>query len=140
MQHLSLLLCIGIGSLVPSLTACGTDSTSGVVPPTVSAPEGDSCVLGALTATQRARQADLTRKVVTVVSKTSELPNGYEFTLPGTFRETGEWLDSLRVCCPTLNVDASFPARGGAVVIRMSGGPDAKEFIREEFPPLFKQS
>jgi hypothetical protein len=105
---------------------------------TADAPAGHYCNLGVLTREERERLRATVPKFRAAVSASHELASGYSFDFGGQFKQAGEWLDSVRRCCPTLDYHVDFAARGGPAVMRITGGEGAKEFIREEFKPLFR--
>jgi hypothetical protein len=106
--------------------------------PQDAAPSGHYCNLGVFTRDEHERLRALTAKFHTAVTATRELADGYSFEFGGQFKEAGEWLDGVRRCCPTIDYHVDFASRGGPAVLRITGGDGAKEFIREEFKPLFK--
>ena len=91
------------------------------------------CNLGFFTPEGLARHKALVEKIAAAVTESDELENGYLFKFSGQFREAGEWLDGVRGCCPTIDYTVTFAAQSGPATLRISGGPGAKEFIREEF-------
>src|SRR5262249_46730143 len=102
------------------------------------APSGHYCNLGVFTRDEHERHRALVGKFQAAVTATRELASGYSFEFGGQFKEAGEWLDGVRRCCPTVDYHVDFASRGGPAVLRITGGDGAKEFIREEFKPLFK--
>jgi hypothetical protein len=101
-------------------------------------PTGHYCDLGALSPEETARLKALVPKLAAATTDHRELENGYEFGFSGQFKEAGELVDGARRCCPTVAYDVSFAPRSGPASLKITGGPGAKEFIREEFAPLFK--
>jgi hypothetical protein len=117
-----------------ALAACKTAEAS---PPPTPTPTGHYCNLGVFTPEEHAHLKSLVPKLVAATTTRKELPNGYAFEFSGQFKEAGEWLDSVRRCCPTVEYEVAFAPRGGPASMRITGGAGAKEFIREEFAPLF---
>jgi len=105
--------------------------------PTASPSGGHYCNMGFFTPETLARHKALTVKLAAAITNVDELPNGYAFTFSGQLREAGEWLDGVRGCCPTVEYSARFATESGPSVLSISGGGDAKEFIREEFAHIF---
>jgi len=67
---------------------------------------------------------------------TRELPDGYEFELPPdnkTYQLSTEWAFQERLCCPFFDIDLRFDREGGPLWLRLTGRPETKEFIKEEF-------
>lgn len=105
-------------------------------PPSPGVKGGHYCRLGANKA-ERKRLEALTTEFLKTVTSWRELADGYEFTVPAKFSKTGEWVDGIRRCCPTLRMEADFAPHDGAVLVRLSGQDDAKRYIREELAPFF---
>jgi hypothetical protein len=117
----------------PERQAQASNSPAPVAP----SPSGHYCNMGVFTPQQHARlEEQLVPKIVEAVTAKQELEDGYTFTFSGRLNEAGEWLDLVRQCCPTLEYQLTFEARGGPTTLSMHGGPGAKEFIREEFRPI----
>jgi len=65
-----------------------------------------------------------------------ELPDGYEFEFPAdssTYQLLTEWAFQERLCCPFFDIDLRFDREGGPLWLRLTGRPETKEFIKEEF-------
>ncbi|HKB08957.1 MAG TPA: hypothetical protein VKF61_11810 [Candidatus Polarisedimenticolia bacterium] len=97
------------------------------------APTTHYCNMGFFTPEGLARHKALVEKIAAAVTESDELENGYLFKFSGQFREAGEWLDGARGCCPTVEYTLTFATQSGPATLRITGGPGAKEFIREEF-------
>ena len=123
--------CVGTAAAAPAASAAPSATSA------TSDEDGHYCDARAFSPALMKRKAELLAQVVTVAGAPQELANGYSFTVPGTFRETGEWIDGLRGCCPTLDIEVRFAAKRGASVVRLTGRAGAKEFIRAELEPLF---
>ncbi|HEY6180084.1 MAG TPA: hypothetical protein VIX73_36835 [Kofleriaceae bacterium] len=134
--HLTLPVLAGLISCTPAAHA----DPAKAAPPAASAdaPSGHYCNLGVFTREEHERHRALVVKFRAAVSASHELANGYSFDFGGQFKEAGEWIDGVRRCCPTVDYHVDFAARGGPAVLRITGGDGAKDFIREEFKPLFK--
>ena len=90
-----------------------------------------SCSL--TTTVVRDREATLLAEFRSGVIETEELQEGYAFRLPGD----GEWIGltaelivAERECCPFLAFEVSAPPNMGPVIVRVTGPPGAKEFLR----------
>src|SRR5205814_4906774 len=65
-----------------------------------------------------------------------ELPDGYEFELPGdnkTYQLLTEWAFNERLCCPFFDINLRIDRENGPLWLRLTGRPGTKEFIKEEF-------
>jgi hypothetical protein len=102
----------------------------------VDAPAGHYCNMGFFTPEGLARHKVLVPKLAAAVKEVDELENGYAYTIAGDMRELGEFLDGARGCCPTVEYTVTFPPHSGTVTLRITGGPGAKTFIREEFDAI----
>jgi hypothetical protein len=102
-------------------------------PATPPPPAGHYCNMGYFTPETLARHKVLVPRVAAAVTRVRPLPDGYEYTLKGSMPELGEFLDGTRGCCPTVEYAVTFRPHRGTVVLRITGGPGAKAFIREEF-------
>jgi hypothetical protein len=102
-----------------------------------------ACDRMALTPELRKRHFDeLGPQLRTRVLQSRELPDGYEFQFPGdtpTFNLIAEWTAGEHRCCPFFDIDLRLEREGGATWIRLTGRPGAKDFIRADFKPWFKQ-
>jgi hypothetical protein len=92
--------------------------------------------MGFFTPEGLARHKALVPKVAAAVTARQELENGYLFRFSGQVKEAGEWIDGVRGCCATLDYAVTFSANAGPSTLRITGGPGAKEFIREEFAQI----
>jgi hypothetical protein len=100
-------------------------------------PTGHYCNLGAFTPAEAERHRALVPKLASSTTARVELADGYAFKFSGQFREAGEWLDGVRRCCPTVKYQLDFEPNAGVAWLRVTGTNGAKDFIREEFRPLF---
>jgi len=101
-------------------------------------PAGHYCNLGFFTPEGLVRHKVLVEKLADAVTSSEELENGFVVKFSGQFREAGEWLDGVRGCCPTIEYSVTFSAQSGLATLRITGGPGAKEFIREEFKRIIQ--
>ena len=91
-----------------------------------------ACDLSALDADERARRAELGRRVCAQAREVTETPSGYALRLAPEAdapRMAFEWLLLERRCCPFLELELAFEPGPGAVWIRLGGGPGVKEFL-----------
>ena len=79
------------------------------------------------------RAAMILARFRSVVIEIGELPEGYAFHLPGDdkgIRLIAELIAAERECCPFLTFEmAAFPNLG-PVIVRVTGPPGTKEFLR----------
>ena len=136
------------GTLVTAMTVLGLGGmafSGGTAPrqaSSVSKSESPfACVPAALEPRERKRHFDelgpALRKLRTGVR---ELPDGYEFEFPAkvsTYRLLSEWAFQERSCCPFFAIDLELEREGGPIWLRLTGREGVKEFIREEFPPVW---
>lgn len=108
-------------------------------PAQAGAPSGHYCNLAFFTPESGARHRVLVEKLAAAVTSSEELENGYLIKFSGQFREAGEWLDGVRGCCPTIEYSVTFSPQSGTATMRITGGPGAKEFIREEFSRILQK-
>ena len=116
--------------------SAATTQAEANAPGQAGAPPRHYCNMGFFTPEGLTRHKALVKKIADAVTESDELENGYLFKFSGQFREAGEWLDGVRGCCPTIEYTATFAPQSGPVTLRISGGPGAKEFIREEFSKI----
>jgi hypothetical protein len=122
-----------------ALASCRPESAAQASPAS-SAPSGHYCKLGVFTKEEWARHKSLVPKLAAATTARRELENGYEFQFSGVFKEAGEWLDGVRRCCPTVEYRVTFAPQGGPASMQVTGSDGAKDFIREEFAPLFSKT
>jgi len=128
--------CTSSSGATPSPSATSA-SAAPAAAPAATPPTGHYCNLAVFTPAERARLKELGGKMHDAITAIHELDNGFSFELPGTMKETGEWVDGERRCCSTLDYNVTIAAHTGPVVVRITG-VDAKPFIREEFGRLFE--
>jgi len=98
------------------------------------------CDRTALTADQRKRQQEIGKVLRSSVLGVQELADGYEFEWqfnPETYNALAEFTPMEHSCCPFLDISLRVE-RAGKVWFRVTGDDGAKQFIRAEFTPWFK--
>lgn len=98
-----------------------------------------ACQLHALDAGGRRRQKELLEKLRSVVLKTEERSDGFEFQLPSdraVFLELAEWVGLERVCCPFAAFAIEW-RRDDTLWVRITGGAGAKEVLAAEMQAHF---
>lgn len=101
------------------------------------------CNLKALTPAERAEHQTLGARLLASIRGTDELANGYVFSLDGSqlsIRDIATWVDFERRCCPFFDFAVEWRRENGPVTLRLSGREGVKEFIRVEFPRVFRSS
>jgi hypothetical protein len=95
-----------------------------------------ACNLNAFDAEEQERQARLTQQLHGAVVEKRELHDGYAFQIsvdrlsPTT---VVEWIRLEQKCCPFFEFELRFQADQGPIWLRLTGQPDAKDIIRDEF-------
>jgi hypothetical protein len=101
------------------------------------APTGHYCNMGVFSPAGLKRFHELVERMVAATGESRELDNGYLFKFDASYQESGEWLDGVRRCCPTIAFQVNFTPHTGPAELRVTGDNEAKVFIREEFHRLF---
>ena len=106
-----------------------------LVPPgSAAGGERFACNMSALTKSERAAYAKLTRTLVAAVQEKSELRNGYSFRMPPAMLTTAaEWVAFERKCCPFFTFGLELARDEGPLWLRITGSEGVKAFIRAEF-------
>ena len=84
------------------------------------------------------RRRNVLSKVLSVVTETAELENGfrYRFTPGGELiSELGKLIQLEHQCCPFLTFRLTVEPEGGSVLLEMTGPEGTKEFLVEVFAP-----
>ncbi len=102
------------------------------------------CNLFALSDTERDRHHALGEKLMSAVTKVTELPDGYALSLdlkklpvdaqgkPWCVVEVAQWVEMESRCCPFLDFGIELHGKGGLVTLRLTGGPGVKDFLKTE--------
>ena len=102
-----------------------------------------TCNRAALTPQQRKRHFDeLGPKLRSLRKGVRELPNGYEFELPGdanTVQLVTEWAISERACCPFFDIDVRLEREGGSLWLALTGREGVNQFIAADGAAWIKQ-
>ncbi len=95
-----------------------------------------------LTPEARKRHFDELGPALRAITKgTRELSDGYEFEFPSdsaSFKLVSEWAAGEHLCCPFFDIDLRLEREGGAFWLRLTGREGVKQFIRQDFAPLFE--
>jgi hypothetical protein len=99
-----------------------------------------ACNLNAINHAERQRLHVLLDKLSSGATHRKEIPDGYTWSVDGkkmSFAEVAEWVSLESRCCPFLNFGMELSANG-EMGVRLTGGPDVKEFIAAEMHKLPK--
>lgn len=97
-----------------------------------------ACVLTALTAEQRAREATLLEEHLGAVREVTERDDGYAFRYDadaGLFARMAELVALEHRCCPFLDFELAWARAPSAPWLHIRGGARVKAFVRETFAP-----
>lgn len=98
--------------------------------------KGFYCNVNALTASQRARHLELTKKLVEKRQQIVEMEKGYEFQFRPedvSIAELAEWTMLESKCCPFFDFHIDLENEGKLACLRLTGAEGVKAFIRSEF-------
>ena len=98
-----------------------------------------ACNLKALTSQQRNQLAQTGQHVISAISTSRELNDGYAFCIDparASLIDVAKWLDLWRRCCPFYEFQIDFRAADGTVWLFVKGRPGVKEFISIDVPQL----
>jgi len=85
------------------------------------------------TAEFRDREAKLLARFRSAVVGAEELQEGYSFRLPGDGKSiilVADLIVAERECCPFLTFEMAAMPNNGPMIVRVSGPPGAKEFVK----------
>lgn len=133
-----------IGMLATTNVGLGKSAEAQSGLPEVKCPESPfACNRAALTPQQRKRHFDeLGPKLRSLRKGVRELPNGYEFELPGdanTVQLVTEWAIGERACCPFFDIDVRLEREGGSLWLALTGREGVKQFIAADGAAWIKQ-
>ncbi len=95
-----------------------------------------ACELSALTEAERARRAVLAREILGAAIEVRALSTGYAVHIDAnraSALQIEELIDLEERCCSFLRFARRVGAGDGRLVLEITGGPGAKEFIAAEF-------
>jgi hypothetical protein len=98
-----------------------------------------ACNLKALTTQQRQQLGQLGEHVISAITASRELTDGYAFRVDPTkasLVDVARWLDVWRRCCPFYEFQIDFRAADAGVWLMVKGRPGVKEFIPIDSPRL----
>jgi hypothetical protein len=98
-----------------------------------------ACNLKALTPEQRKQLGQIGRHVISAISTSRELNDGYAFGIEpakASVVDVARWLHLWRRCCPFYEFQIDFHAADGTVWLSVKGRPGVKEYIKVDSPEL----
>ena len=98
-----------------------------------------ACNLKALTAQQRKQLDQIGERVISAITSSRELNDGYAFRVDpakASLMDVTRWLDLWRRCCPFYEFRIDFHAADATVWLSVEGCPGAREYIPVDSPRL----
>ena len=84
------------------------------------------------------RRRNVLSKVLSAVTDTTELENGFQYSFKSEgelIAELGKLIQLENQCCPFLTFRLTVEPEGGSVLLEMTGPEGTKEFLLEVFAP-----
>jgi hypothetical protein len=122
------------GAMGAGMTKLGAETKYGSE--TMSERKEFYCNTKALSATERARHNELTKKLLEVRKAMVESEKGYELQYSPadvTVAEIAEWVVMESKCCPFFDFHIDLEDAGTLICLRLTGTDGVKQFIRAEF-------
>jgi hypothetical protein len=98
-----------------------------------------ACNLKALTTEQRQQLGRTGEHVISAITASRELTDGYAFRVDpakASLTDVAQWLELWRQCCPFYEFQIDFHAADASVWLSVKGRPGVKEFIPLDSPRL----
>ena len=98
-----------------------------------------ACNMRALTSEQRKQLEKLGEHVISAITTSRELSDGYAFRVDpakASLMDVAEWLDLWRRCCPFYEFQIDFHAADANIWLSVTGRPGVKEYIPMDSPRL----
>ena len=98
-----------------------------------------ACNMKGLTAEQRKQLDKLSDHVVSAITNSRDLPDGYAFRVDpakASLMDVAQLLDVWRRCCPFYEFQIDFHAADGNIWLSVKGRPGVKEYIPIDAPRL----
>jgi hypothetical protein len=98
-----------------------------------------ACNLKGLTAEQRKQLDKLGGLVVSAITTSRDLPDGYAFRVDpakASLMDVAQFLDVWRRCCPFYEFQIDFHAADANIWLSVKGRPGVKEYIPIDAPRL----
>ncbi len=117
---------------VTILFSCTLAVAAEIVPPI-------ACNLKALTPEQRKQLGQIGQHVISAISTSRELNDGYAFRIEpakASIVDVAQWLDVWRRCCPFYEFQIDFYAADRTVWLSVKGRPGVKEYLPVGFAAI----
>jgi hypothetical protein len=101
-----------------------------------------ACNLKALTAVQRKQLEQIGSHVISAITASRELKDGYAFRIDpqqASLIEVAQWLDVWRRCCPFYEFEIDFRASDAPLWLSVTGRTGVKQYIPLDSPRLAKK-
>jgi hypothetical protein len=101
-----------------------------------------ACNLKAFTAEERADWRKQLDHVMASVSAAKEISDGYSFSVDvrkASLVDVARWVELERKCCPFLVFEIGMQGQHGSAWLNLRGAKGVKEFIAEDFRPIFER-
>ena len=98
-----------------------------------------ACNLKALTSEQRKQLSDVGEHVISAITASRDLSDGYSFGVDpakASLIDIARWLDLWRRCCPFYEFQIDFHAADASVWLSVKGRPGVKQYIPIDSPRL----
>ena len=98
-----------------------------------------ACNLRALTSGQRKQLGQLGQHVISAITASSALNDGYIFRVDpakASLMDVAHWLDLWRRCCPFYEFQIDLHAADAGIRLSVKGRPGVKEYIPVDSPLL----
>jgi hypothetical protein len=118
--------------LVAILAASACISLAADVPPI-------ACNMKALTSEQRKQLENLGEHVISAITASRELTDGYAFRVDpakASLIDVAQWLDVWRRCCPFYDFQIDFHAADAGLWLSVKGRSGVKEYLAVDSPRL----
>jgi hypothetical protein len=93
----------------------------------------------ALTLQQRKQLGQTGEHVISAITASRELIDGYAFRVDpakASLMDVAQWLELWRRCCPFYEFQIDFHAADGSLWLSVKGRPGVKEYISVDTPHL----
>jgi hypothetical protein len=98
-----------------------------------------ACNMKALTSEQRKQLGQLGEHVISAITDSRELKDGYAFRVDphkASLTDVAQWLDVWRRCCPFYEFQIDFHAADANIWLSVKGRAGVKEYIPLDSPRL----
>ena len=101
-----------------------------------------ACNMKALTLPQRKQLGQTGEHVISAITGSRELIDGYAFRVDpakASLIDVAQWLELWRQCCPFYEFQIDFHAADGSLWLSVKGCPGVKKYIPVDSPNLAKK-